>query len=40
MKILKKAIIKLKMNLKNYSPKTFKKRELIVLNKIDLIDKK
>ena len=40
MKILKKAYNQVKNELKNYSPKLSKKPELIVLNKIDLIEKK
>ena len=37
---LKKAYNQVKNELKNYSPKLSKKKELIVLNKTDLIDEK
>ena len=38
MKILKIHINKLKMNLGSYSKKLLNKKEIIVLNKIDLLD--
>ena len=37
---LKKSYKQVKNELKNYSSKISKKRELIVLNKIDLVDEK
>ena len=39
-KDLKKSYTQIKKELKNYSPKLLKKKELIVLNKVDLINKK
>jgi len=39
-KDLKKSYTQIKKELKNYSPKLLKKKELIVLNKVDLIKKK
>ncbi len=36
---LKKSYKQIKNELKNYSPKLVKKKELVVLNKTDLIDK-